>query len=147
MAAPSLVQSGADFDPGEELAGPVEGPVARGERLVALDVLRGVALLGILTVNVEDFAGPESLHDVPMGLARVAFVGWHAHLDLAILTLKWLFVEGEMRAMFAMLFGAGAVLLTERIERRGQPARAADIFLRRNMWLALFGLIHGTLIW
>ena len=147
MAAPYPAPSAAGFDLGEELAGPVGGPGRGGPRLGALDVLRGFALLGILTVNVEDFAGPESLHDVPMGLARAASVGWHAHLDLAILTLKWLFVEGKMRAMFAMLFGAGAVLLTERIERRGQPARAADIFLRRNMWLALFGLIHGTLIW
>ncbi len=147
MAGPNPVSIGTDFGPGEELAGPVEGPVTRGERLVALDVLRGFALLGILAVNVENFAGPESLHDVPMGLARAAFTGWHAHLDLAILTLKWLFVEGKMRGMFAMLFGAGTVLLTERIERRGRPARAADIFLRRNMWLVLFGLIHGTLIW
>ncbi len=147
MTSSVSLARGADFDPGEELAGPSEGPVVRGERLVTLDVLRGFALLGILAVNVEDFAGPESLHDVPMGLARAAFVGWHAHLDLAILTLKWMFVEGKMRGLFSMLFGAGAVLLTERIERRGQPARAADIFLRRNMWLALFGLIHGTLIW
>ncbi|MGC1305404.1 MAG: DUF418 domain-containing protein [Caulobacteraceae bacterium] len=131
----------------EELAGPPEAPVARGERLATLDVLRGFALLGILAVNIEDFAGPESLHDIPMGVAKAAFVGWHAHLDLFILTIKWLFVEGKMRAMFAMLFGAGAVLLTERIERRGQAVRAADIYLRRCMWLALFGLIHGTLIW
>lgn len=121
--------------------------MVRGERLVALDILRGFALLGILAVNVEEFAGPEGFHDVPIGLAKAAFVGWHAHLDLAIMALKWMFVEGKMRGLFAMLFGAGAVLLTERIERRGQPARAADIFLRRNMWLALFGLIHGTLIW
>src|ERR1700735_4851666 len=97
--------SGAD----EELAGPA--PVARGERLATLDILRGFALLGILAVNIEDFAGPESLHDIPMGLAKAAFVGWHAHLDLAILTIKWLFIEGKMRAMFAMLFGAGVVLL------------------------------------
>ena len=134
-------------NPGEELAGPLDGPVVRGERLHTLDVLRGFALLGILTINVDDFAGPESLPGVPMGLAKAALVGWHAHLDLVILTFKWMFFEGKMRALFAMLFGAGVVLLTERIERRGRPAWAADIFLRRNMWLVLFGLIHGTLIW
>lgn len=87
------------------------------------------------------------MHNVPVGLAKPALVDWHAHLDLAILTVKWLFVAGKMRGMFAMLLGAGAVLLTERIERRGQEGRTADIFLRRNMWLALFGLLHGTLIW
>src|ERR1700744_3819691 len=121
-------------------------PVARGERIVALDVLRGFALLGILVLNIEDFSGPESLHDIPVGVAKAAFVGWHAHLDLIILTIKWMFFEGKMRALFATLFGAGCVLLTERIGRP-KPEAAADIFLRRSMWLTLFGLIHGTLIW
>jgi uncharacterized protein len=130
----------------EELAGPVQAPIARDQRIAALDVLRGFALLGILVLNIDDFSGPEALHDIPVGLAKAAFVGWHAHLDLAILSIKWLFFEGKMRAMFGMLFGAGCVLLTQRIERR-KPEAAADIFLRRSMWLALFGLIHGTLIW
>ena len=122
-------------------------PAGKAERLVTMDVLRGFALLGILVLNIDSFFGPESLHDIPMGVAKAAFVGWHAQLDYCILTVKWLFFEGKMRAMFAMLFGAGCVLLTERIERQGNPSRAADIFARRNMWLVLFGLIHGALIW
>jgi uncharacterized protein len=130
----------------EELAGPVQAPLGKGRRIASLDVLRGFALLGILVLNIEDFSGPESLHDIPVGVAKAAFVGWHAHLDLIILTIKWMFFEGKMRALFATLFGAGCVLLTERIERR-KPEAAADIFLRRSMWLTLFGLIHGTLIW
>jgi uncharacterized protein len=130
----------------EELAGPVQAPLGKGRRIASLDVLRGFALLGILVLNIDDFSGPESLHDIPVGVAKAAFVGWHAHLDLTILTIKWMFFEGKMRALFATLFGAGCVLLTERIERR-KPEAAADIFLRRSMWLALFGLIHGTLIW
>ncbi len=129
-----------------ELAGAVPAPLARGQRIEALDVLRGFALLGILVMNIEDFSGPQTLHDIPVGVAKAAFVGWHAHLDLLILTIKWMFFEGKMRALFATLFGAGCVLLTQRIERRA-PQSAADIFLRRGMWLALFGLIHGTLIW
>src|ERR1700753_2482933 len=128
----------------EELAGPVQGPLGKGRPVASLDVLRGFALLGILVLNIEDFSGPESLHDIPVGVAKAAFVGWHAHLDMVILTLKWLFFEGKMRALFATLFGAGCVLLTERIERRA-PEAAADIFLRRSMWLTLFGLIQRTL--
>jgi uncharacterized protein len=50
-----------------------------------------------------------------------------------------LFVEGKMRALFGLLFGAGTVLLLERIERRSGPERAADIFHRRSMWLLFFG--------
>lgn len=130
----------------EPLTALTEAPVARSQRIAALDVLRGFALLGILVLNIEDFSGPESLHDIPVGVAHPAFVGWHAHLDLLILTLKWMFFEGKMRALFGTLFGAGCVLLTQRIERR-RPDASADIYLRRCMWLFLFGLIHGTLIW
>src|SRR5260370_40100145 len=59
---------------------------------------------------------------------------------------QWIFVEGKMRALFGLLFGAGTVLLLERIERRAGPELAADVFHRRNMWLLFFGIIHGTLI-
>jgi uncharacterized protein len=123
------------------------GPVTLRQRITSLDVLRGFALLGILMLNIEDFSGPEFLHDIPIGTAQPAFVGWHAGLDAAQLLIKWLFFEGKMRTLFSMLYGAGIVLITERFERRGEPGRAADIFCRRNLWLLLFGVIHGTLIW
>jgi uncharacterized protein len=121
-------------------------PVTPVARLASLDVLRGFALLGILLANVQDFASPTGiLHDIPLDV--VSQVGPHHALDVAIMTAQWLFIEGKMRAMFGMLFGAGTVLLLERIQRRSGAEPAADIFHRRNMWLLLFGLIHGTLIW
>jgi uncharacterized protein len=122
-------------------------PANPRERLPELDTLRGFALLGILAVNIETFAGPEALHDVPIGVAKAAFVGWHASLDIAILAFKWIFVEGKMRALFAMLYGAGCIILTDRIERRSGIKEARYIFYRRNALLLLFGIIHGTLIW
>jgi uncharacterized protein len=124
-----------------------KGPVTADKRLAALDVLRGFALLGILVLNIDSFSGPAAIHDVPIGLAKPAFVGWHATLDLIFFSVKWVFFEGKMRTLFSILYGAGIVLLTERLERTGKPNRAADIFCRRNMWLLLFGLVHGSLIW
>lgn len=121
-------------------------PTKETERLLIIDILRGFALLGILIVNIELFAGPESVHDFPLGMAQRAFTGWHAQLDLVIVTLKWIFVEGKMRSMFAMLFGASSFLLLSRIVERTTTG-AADIFTRRNLWLALFGLVHGIFIW
>jgi len=120
-------------------------PTPERHRIAALDYLRGFALLGILVLNIGGFSGPHSLHDIPIGTVKPAFVGWHAHLDMTILMIEWIFFEAKMRGLFSILFGAGCVLLTERLERKNLPA--ADIFLRRNMWLALFGLLHGTLIW
>lgn len=60
-------------------------PVARKDRIFSLDVIRGVALLGILLVNIENFAGPEALHDIPVGTPIAAFSGPHAPLHLFIL--------------------------------------------------------------
>ena len=131
----------------EEEAGPAEAPVRRTQRLPTLDVLRGVALLGILILNIEDFAGSEGLSDIPVGLLKPAFTGWHRVPDYVILTLTWMFAEGRMRGMFSMLFGAGVVLLTERLENRSSPGRAAGIYYRRNLWLLVFGLCHGFILW
>lgn len=122
-------------------------PVRIASRFRSLDVLRGLALLGILVLNIDDFFGPEALHDIPVGVAKAAFVGWHARLDEAIFTVKWLFFEGKMRTLFAMLYGAGIVLLMGRLEGDGRRQRAKTIFYRRNLWLLLFGFLHGTLIW
>lgn len=128
---------------------PVAAPVDTSRRIALLDILRGFALLGILLLNIDDFAGPESaaLHDIPIGLAHPAFVGWHAALDYVIFAVKWTFFEGKMRALFGMLFGASTVLLLDRLEKRIGEGRAADIFHRRNMWLVAFGVIHGLFIW
>lgn len=133
----------------EELAGPPRfvAPVKRKDRISSIDVLRGFALLGILMVNIEDFGGPESLHDIPVGTAKAVFIGPHAHLNLVIFFLKWIFIEGKMRGLFSMLFGAGVVLLTDRIGRRNSSDNAADIFLRRSMWLVALGFLHGTFLW
>ena len=130
-----------------ELAGPPEGPLEQRQRLPTLDILRGFALLGILLLNIEDFAGHEVLFDIPFGLAKPAFVGWHAHLDYIIVTATWLLAEGRMRILFSILFGAGTILLTERIQESSGLRRSASIFYRRNLWLLAFGLFHGMVLW
>ncbi|MEN3748864.1 DUF418 domain-containing protein [Sphingomonas sp. HF-S3] len=122
-------------------------PVSAPQRIASLDVLRGFALLGILVLNIEVFSGPITFHNVPLDQPRPAFVGWHAELDYLILWVKWAFFEGRMRTLFAMLYGAGIILLTRSFEQRGDAARGRQIYFRRNLWLLAFGLAHGILIW
>ncbi len=132
--------------PNEEEAGPPAAPVQITDRLPSLDVLRGFALLGILLANIQDFGFSGGiLHDIPLEV--VGQSGAHPRLDAATMVFQWLFVEGRMRTLFSLLFGAGTVLLLDRIEARAGAGRAADIFHRRAMWLAAAGLIHGFLIW
>jgi uncharacterized protein len=152
--------AGTVFDEGvvapgvaEELAGPAHAevaglrPVTRAERISSMDVLRGFSLMGILIMNITDFAyGPHN-YLYPLSTVRPVFHGPHWKVNTTLWFLRWIFAEGKMRALFSMLFGAGVILLTERALARGAGIHVADIFTRRNMWLVLFGMLHGYLIW
>ncbi len=118
----------------------VSGPVQRGDRIDSLDVMRGVALLGILLMNIIAFGLPFATYYNP----SVAGVDNPANLWAYI--INWLFFEGTMRALFSMLFGAGMVLMTTRAEERGAGIEAADIYYRRLLWLILFGVIDAYLL-
>src|SRR3984957_20402186 len=137
----------------EELAGPAHAelnplkPVARGERISSMDVLRGFSLMGILVMNITDFAFGYTNYLFPLSTVKPVFDGPHWKINTAIWFLRWIFAEGKMRALFSMLFGAGVILLTERGLARGAGVRVADIYTRRNMWLVLFGMLHAYLIW
>jgi uncharacterized protein len=138
------------FTSEEELAGPsprLSLPVARQERISSLDTLRGFALLGILLTNIFSFTVPIPPEPFPIHFFKPAFTGPHVHLNLILSYLNTIFVDGKMRGIFTLLFGAGVVLLTRRSEERGAYKTTADIFLRRNMWLVIFGILHAYLIW
>ena len=116
------------------------GPVRGTDRITALDVLRGVALLGILLMNITGF-----------GLDFWAYVdptvqGGSTGYNLYVWVMNNMFFEGTMRAMFSMLFGVGMVLMTSRMIRKGGGIEVADIYYRRTIWLLIFGVIHGYLI-
>ncbi|HEY4016989.1 MAG TPA: DUF418 domain-containing protein [Polyangiaceae bacterium] len=118
------------------------------ERIFAVDVLRGVAVLGILLINIEDFGLPHADKSAP----GTEWVGAFLPSDLSRHdVLLWVLVralfEGKMRAIFSMLFGAGVVLLTSHLDKRGEGARSADIYYRRTLWLLGFGLLHAYLLW
>jgi uncharacterized protein len=137
----------------EELAGPAHAelpslaPVTRAERINSMDVLRGFSLMGILVMNICDFAYGFTNYAFPLSTVKPVFDGPHWKINTIVWFLRWILAEGKMRAMFSMLFGAGVILLTERGLARGAGIRVADIYTRRNMWLVLFGMLHGYLIW
>ncbi len=114
-------------------------PLQQSERLISLDIIRGVALFGILMMNITSFGLPNAYSDpTNYGGAQGA--------DLWAWWIITMFFEGTQRGLFSLLFGAGIILLTSRIEARGGDS--ADIFFRRNLWLVVFGLVHGfVLLW
>ena len=91
------------------------GPTEGSERKVALDTLRGVALLGILLMNIVSMGLPFSYSDPTIS-------GGAEGPDLAAWAINNLFFEGTMRGLFSLMFGAGIVLMTSRAEARGGGA-------------------------
>ena len=116
-----------------------QGPVTSAERISSLDVIRGVALFGILLMNIVGFGLPYA-YDNPTnsgGADGLNLFAWH---------INTLFFEGTMRGLFSILFGAGIVLMTSRAEARDPSIGVADIYFRRNLWLIAFGLVHSWLL-
>lgn len=108
-------------------------------RVGSLDLIRGVAVLGILAINIAGFAGPS------VGILTPNLVAGGSFADALAFAVKFLLFEGKMRALFTMLFGASLVLFVERADAAG---RFGDILqLHRLFWLAVFGLLHFYLIW
>src|SRR5215475_8930079 len=114
-------------------------PVAQSERITSLDTLRGFALLGILLMNIVAMSMYGAAYDDP------TVTGGSTGANLWVWAVLHVLAEGKMRCLFSMVFGAGVVLLTSRIERNG--ASAADIYYRRTLWLMLFGVVHAYLLW
>ncbi|MDX2181225.1 MAG: DUF418 domain-containing protein [Bryobacteraceae bacterium] len=117
------------------------GPVRTGERISAIDTVRGFALLGILLMNIPTFGLPEAAYMDP------EVWGGNDALNVWTNRLIYLFGEGKMRGIFSLVFGASVMLLLSRGEAKGGGLEPADIYFRRTLWLMLFGMIHGYLIW
>lgn len=140
----------ATVDPGDAktiiMAGPMPPtpPVAEAaptaDRIEALDFLRGVALFGILLLNITAFGLPDAYTN-PQN------AGGATGANLLVWIVAQVGVEGTQRALFSMLFGSSVILFMARLEAAGRPD-AADIYVRRNLWLVGFGMINAyILIW
>jgi uncharacterized protein len=124
-------------DPTTEPAAPVRvAPVAEADRLRLVDALRGVALLGILLMNIPVFAMPNYFSE--------SFRTDPTNINFWVNEVINVLFEGKMRALFGMIFGAGVVLFVAKKERTGRPV--TGLFYRRMFWLVLFGLVHAHLI-
>jgi len=108
-------------------------------RIETLDIVRGVAVMGILAMNIVAFAMPAGAYINP------AAYGTQSGADLGSWLFSFIFVDGKMRGLFSFLFGASMLLVIDRAEAAG--ASPARVHYSRMFWLLVFGLIHFFLIW
>ena len=115
------------------------GPVEARERFVSLDLLRGIAILGILVMNIYAFAMPFIAYTNPLRMGGTE--PWNVG--------TWIFThvlfDQKFISIFAMMFGAGIVLMSGRAESGGN--KPAGFYYRRQLWLVVIGAIHAYLIW
>ncbi|MGO4551804.1 DUF418 domain-containing protein [Lysobacter sp. 2RAF19] len=113
-------------------------PIGTNDRITTLDVIRGVALFGILLMNVEFFNRPISQLDIglPGGITGIDFwAGWFVHV----------FIRSKFWTMFSLLFGMGFAVMLGRAQAAGRPFLAP--YVRRTLALALFGFLHCVFLW
>lgn len=113
-------------------------PVAEGRRIKSLDVLRGLAILGILVVNAPFFAAPWQAATnpslAPLAVAPETLWSWFA---------PHVFFEMKFITLFSILFGTSIYL----VGGERQDLERGALLRRRLFWLLIFGLLHGALIW
>ncbi len=114
-------------------------PLKSAERILSLDIMRGVVLLGILLMNINGMGLAGAYGDPTVSGGDT---GW----NLATWITTNLSFEGTMRALFSLLFGVGMFIFMDRLEKKGAGINAANIYFRRLLWLLIFGLIHGYLL-
>jgi uncharacterized membrane protein YeiB len=113
-------------------------PVAAGDRIQELDVVRGFALIGIFLVNVEYFS--RSIYGVEEGMpAGLTGLDWFASWFITY------FVQGKFWTIFSLLFGMGFAVMLTRAERADRAFIAP--YLRRILALAVFGALHFIFLW
>ena len=118
---------------------PPATPLPTAQRIPTLDILRGVALMGILIMNMPGFgtsffAGADG--------SRL----WPGQLDQLAEDLRDLLFSGKFNSMFSLLFGIGFTLQFERMRQR-DPLGAPRVYLRRVAVLGAIGLLHAAVFW
>lgn len=116
-----------------------KGPISDAERIVSIDVLRGFALLGILAVNIQSFSMISAAYMNPTAYGD--FTG----VNYAVWWVTHVAFDQKFMTIFSMLFGAGIVLMSDRMDARG--GRTGIIHFRRMAWLTAFGILHAHLFW
>lgn len=111
-------------------------------RMAVLDILRGLAILGILFMNVNDMG-----QSFRASFADVRHLGWSA-ADRAAWWMRAIVADGTARCLLELLFGAGMVILTDRAARVLDEREVVRAYQARNLVLFGFGLVHVVvLLW
>ena len=114
-------------------------PTLGKERIQSLDIIRGFAILGILIMNIQSFSMPGSAYSNPTAFGDLLGINKY------IWIFSHLLADQKFMNIFAILYGAGIVLVTSKSEFK--TGKSAGIHYKRTFWLLLIGFLHAHFIW
>lgn len=114
-------------------------PVPNKERILYLDILRGIAILFIFLANIKVFSGAYFMSDAEKLSMNTAA------LDQVLRVLDFLFVDGKFYSVFSILFGIGFAVQYQRMKK--DDSVFVPFFMKRMTGLLLIGAIHLFLLW
>jgi uncharacterized protein len=115
------------------------GSTLPADRIISIDLLRGIAVLGILLMNIQSFAMISAAYVNPTS------AGDFSGIEKITWILNNLLAREKFINIFSLLFGAGVLLLYQR--KKIQGANPFKVQIIRNFWLLGLGLVHAYLIW
>ena len=115
------------------------GPLGSSERFIILDVLRGIALLGICLANFPEFALYTFLDKEVVDAMPTAGV------DHIVKYFQYIFIDGKFYTLFSLLFGIGFTIIISNLLKKNDNGLL--IFFRRMAILALIGFMHLIFLW
>lgn len=109
------------------------------ERIALLDIVRGLAVLGILIMNIRLFSEPSAAYLNPMVYSA------HEGANKLWWAIQYFLADQKFMAIFSMLFGASTAIICDGLVRKGMPVELT--FAKRIFGLLLMGLAHAYLLW
>ncbi len=114
-------------------------PIDPQKRVISLDILRGLAVLGILLMSIQSFAMPPSAYLNPTSFENLEGINFYVWL------LSHVFANEKFLAILAMLFGASIILISQKAKK--EHLRSGNLQYRRLFWLLIIGVFHAYLLW
>lgn len=108
-------------------------------RIQSIDVLRGFALLGLLSMNIISFSMPNIVYYNPTAIMS------DSSIDPIMFGMQFVLADQKFMAIFSLLFGASTLLILRRTN--ASYGNLAALHFKRNFWLIVFGFLHGLFLW
>ena len=106
-------------------------PTKLNERIQSLDIIRGIAILGILIMNIQSFSMPGSAYSNPLAFGDLNGINkW-------VWIISHVFADMKFMNIFSLLFGAGIILVTSKSEMK--TGKSASLHYKRTFWLLILG--------